>query len=180
MGVLLQLLLLAQLSQPPRTFPIPANMRETWPGAKLSEADNQALQNVVRAEPFVRETKQQSEFTLNTADIALGTLGNAVIATPTSPILCGTGGCPIYIYVRERSRFRKVLEYFGWAYGVVDSDGKVPDVVIAANVGGGQVSLRLFRYDGNIFRSRACDMLTSHSDVTPGSWWKVSTVTPCE
>jgi hypothetical protein len=23
-------------------------------------------------------------------------------------------------------------------------------------------------------------MLTSHADVTPGSWWKVSDIAPCE
>jgi hypothetical protein len=182
MGVLLQLLLIAQLSQPPHTFPIPADMRETWPGAKLSETENKALRKIVKAEQYVRETKQESEFTLNTADVELGALGEAVIATPTNPILCGTGGCPIYIYVRERSGFRKVLDYFGWAFGVVDSNGKIPDMVIAANVGGGQISLRLFRYDGAHFRSRACEMLTSKSGLEPGTWWNASevTTTPCE
>jgi hypothetical protein len=180
MSVLLRLLLIAQLSQPAQTFPIPENMRETWPGAKLSETENRALQKTVKAEQYVRETKQESEFTLNTADIALGALGKAVIASPTSPILCGTGGCPIYIYVRDRSGFRKVLEYFGWAFGVANSNGKIPDIVIAANLGGGQLSLRLFRYDSTTFRSRACEVLTSHAEVSPSSWWKVSDVTPCE
>jgi len=92
-SVLLQLLLF-----PPKsvaTFPIPADMRETWPGAKLSEADKPLLQKAVNASLRDLHEESQSRVDFDSAEITLGPLGKAVIVLLSSRLYCGTGGCPI-------------------------------------------------------------------------------------
>jgi hypothetical protein len=76
------------------TFPIPADMHETWSGAKLSEAGKQLLQKAVNAD--LRDLQEESESTVDTAEIALGPLGKGVIVRLSRSVFCGTGGCPIY------------------------------------------------------------------------------------
>src|SRR5450755_1752650 len=127
-SVLLQLLLF-----PPKsvaTFPIPANMRETWPGAKLSEADKPLLQKAVNASLRDLHEESQSPVDFDSAEIALGPLGKAVIVLLSSRLYCGTGGCPIFAYVREKTGYRKVLSFFGWAFAVVDARVATTDLVI--------------------------------------------------
>ena len=172
-AILLPLLLLALAPQSASTFPIPADMHETWSGAKLSEADKQLLQKAVNAD--LRDL-QESQSTVDTAEIALGPLGKGVIVLLSRSFLCGTGGCPIYAYVREKTGYRKVLSSFGWAFAVVDSHGAVPDLVIAGNAGGARITLHLFHYAGKTFSPRACEMLTSKTGDTPSSWWDPSQV----
>jgi hypothetical protein len=144
-------------------------MHETWSGAKLSEADKQLLQKAVNAD--LRALPEESQSTVDTAEIALGPLGKGVIVLLSRSSLCGTGGCPIYAYVREKTGYRKILSSFGWAFAVVDSHGAVPDLVLAGNAGGARITLHLFHYDGNTFSTRACEMLTSKTGDTPSSWW---------
>ena len=163
------------------TFPIPTDMRETWPGAKLSEADKQLLQKAVSSDLRDLQKESQSPVDVDTAEIALGPLGKGVIALLSNPIVCGTGGCPIYAYVHEKTGYRKVLSSFGWAFAVVDSHGEAPELVIAGNAGGIRITLLLFHYGGKTFSNRACEMLTSKTGDTPSSWWDPSLVNiePC-
>jgi hypothetical protein len=173
-AILLRLLLFALAPQSATTFPIPADMHETWPGVKLSEADKRLLQKAVNAD--LRVLQEESQPTADTAQIALGPLGKSVIIQLSRSSLCGSGGCPIYAYVREKTGYRKVLSSFGWAFGVVDSHGAVPDLVLAGNAGGARITLHLFHYDGKIFSMRACEMLTSKYGDEPSSWWDPSQV----
>jgi hypothetical protein len=154
-------------------------MHETWSGAKLSEADKQLLQRTVNAD--LRDLQEESQSTVDTADIALGTLGKGVIVLMSRSFLCGTGGCPIYVYVREKAGYRKVLSSAGWAFAAVDSHGAVPELVLAGNAGGARITLHLFHYDGKTFNTQACEMLTSKTEDTPSSWWDPSQVNiePC-
>jgi hypothetical protein len=52
-------------------------MHETWPGAKLSEADKRLLQRAVN--PDLRDLQEKSQSTVDTAQIAFGPLGKGVI-----------------------------------------------------------------------------------------------------
>jgi hypothetical protein len=178
-AILLPLLSFALAPQSAATFPIPADMRETWSGAKLSEADKQLLQKAVNTD--LRDLQEESQSTVDTAEIALGPLGKGVIVLLSRSPICGTGGCPIYAYVREKTGYRKVLSSFGWAFAVVDSDGAVPDLVLAGNAGGARITLHLFHYGLKTFSKRACEMLTSKTGDTPSSWWDPSQVNiePC-
>jgi hypothetical protein len=100
----------------------------------------------------------------------------------SSKLYCGTGGCPIFAYVREKTGYRKVLSSFGWAFAVVDSLDATPDLVIARNAGGGRMMLLLFHYSGKNFNMRTCEILTSKTgDEFPSSWWDLSLVNiePC-
>jgi hypothetical protein len=154
-------------------------MHETWSGAKLSRADKQLLQNAVNAD--LRDLQEEFESTVDTAKIALGSPGKGVLVRLSSSFLCGTGGCPICAYVREKTGHRKVLSSFGWAFAAVDSHGAVPDLVLAGNGGGARITLHLFHCDGKTLGTRTCEMLTSKTGDTPSSWWDPSQVNiePC-
>src|ERR1700688_3341329 len=177
-------ILLPLLLFPPQsvaTFPIPADMRETWPGAKLSEADKPLLQKAVNAGLRDLHEESQSAVDFDSAEIALGPRGKAVIVLLSSRLYCGTGGCPIFAYVREKTGYRKVLSSFGWAFAVVDSRAATPDLVIARNAGGGLITLLLFHYSGKTFNRPDCEILTSKAGDPPSSWWDPSLVNiePC-
>jgi hypothetical protein len=178
-AILLPPLLFALAPQSTATFPIPADMHEAWPGAKLSGADKQLLRKAVTSD--LRDLQEESQSTVDTAEIALGPLGKGVLVLLSGPLFCGTGGCPIYAYVREKTGYRKVLSSFGWAFAVVDSHGAVPDLVLAGNAGGARITLHLFHYEGKTYSTRACEMLTSKTEDTPNSWWDPSQVNiePC-
>jgi len=178
-AILLPLLLFALAPESAATFPIPADMHDTWSGAKLSEAGKQLLQKAVNAD--LPDLQEESESTVDTAEIALGPLGKGVIVRLSRSVFCGTGGCPIYAYVREKTGYRKVLSSFGWAFAVVGSHGAAPDLVLAGNAGGARITLHLFHYDGKTFSKRACEMLASKTGDTPSSWWDPSQVDiePC-
>ncbi len=190
--MLLPLLLFPPAPQSSATFPVPADMHETWPGAKLTGADKQLLQKAVAPELLdededSRSGKKYSFDSLDTADIALGTLGKGVIVLMSGSSLCGTGGCPIYVYVIEKPGYRKVLGDKrtgpgGWAFAVVNSKTTIPDLVIAASLGGGLMELGLFRYSGDAFSRQACEILTAKNPAsTLSSWWDPSQVViePC-
>jgi hypothetical protein len=188
----LTLLLFPPAPQSPGTFPIPPDMHETWPGAKLTDADKQLLQKAVGPElrdedEDSRSGKKYSFDSLDTADIALGTLGKGVMVLMSGSSLCGTGGCPIYVYVSEKRGYRKVLGDKtrgpgGWAFAVVRSKTTIPDLVIAANLGGGLMELGLFRYSGDAFSRQACEILTAKNpNTTLSSWWDplAVSISPC-
>jgi hypothetical protein len=168
--------------QSPPTFPIPADMREDWPGATLNEADKGLLQRAMAAE--IRNQgdedpdsgKKYSFGSIDTADVALGKLGKGVIVKMSGSFSCGTGGCPIYVYVREKEGYRKVLRTFGWAFAAVGSKATTPTLVIASNLGGGHMVLTLYRYAGEAFTDQACDVLTWKDVSATNSWWDTSQV----
>jgi hypothetical protein len=192
-ALLLLLLPFASAPQSPATFPIPADMHEIWPGAKLTDADKQLLQKAAAPELHdenedSRSGKKYSFESLDTADIALGTLGKGVIVLMSGSALCGTGGCPIYAYVHEKGEYKKVLGGekkgagpIGWAFTVVNSKTTIPDLVIARSNGGGQVALTLFRYSGDAFVPQACEILSAKNPTSTSSWWDPSQVSiePC-
>lgn len=169
-------------SQPPPTFPVPADMREEWPGANLNEAEKGLLQRSMAAE--IRNQgdedpdsgKKYSFSSIDTADVALGKLGKGVIVKMSGSFFCGTGGCPIYVYVREKGGYRKVLRTFGWAFAVVGSKATTPTLVVAFNQGGGHMILTLYRYAGDAFTDQACDVLTWKDVNATNSWWDTSQV----
>jgi hypothetical protein len=180
-AILLPLILFPVTPQSGGTFPIPGDMREIWPGAKLSEADKPLLQEAVNASLRDLHQESKSPVDFDSAEIALGPLGKGVIVLLSSRLYCGTGDCPIFAYVREKTGYRIVLSVGGWAFAVVDSHDPTPDLVIARNAGGGLITLLLFRYSGKTFNMQACEILTSKTGDTPNSWWDPSLVNigPC-
>ena len=126
--------------------------------------------------------KKYSFSQVDSAEISLGTLGNGVIVIMSGSAFCGTGGCPIYVYVREKARYRKVLnDSLGWAFAVVDSRTAVPNLAIASNAGGGQIVLMVYGYAEKSFQRESCETLTSKDGRTPDSWWDAEQVNiqPC-
>ena len=131
--------------QPTSTFPIPRDIEETWPGAKLNDAENQLPERAVPSDlrDLERDCSQKTaSASVDSADLNLGKLGQGVLVRMCGSCACGvTGNCPIYAYFRETGGFRKILSdkrrgTFGWAFSVVDSNSETPDLVIAKNLGG--------------------------------------------
>lgn len=177
-SLLLPLFLLTPVPQSPATFPISADMHEIWPGVKLSDADTQLLRKAVESdlrdldEEALAE-KKNTFASVDTADLPLGELAKGVIVLMSGSPMCGNGGCPIYAYVREKSRYRKVLGDKrkgpgGWAFGVINTNLEVPDLVIASNLSGGVIVLTLYRYSGKTFTSEGCETLTAKEGAPSG------------
>ena len=184
--LLLALSFLFQGAPAPKLFPIPDHMEFAFAGVTLSETNSKLLQTAFGAdwqEDYFDAKKLASE-QVAMADISLGRLGNGVILKVNDEVLCGSGGCPLYAYVREKTGYRAVAKSFGWAYGVVATKSDVPDLAFASNGGGGKMNLLLQGYDGQHFVDKACETLTAKEGLpkSPNDWWDASkvSVAPCE
>ena len=178
--------LLFQVTPAPKLFPIPESMEHEFPGVQLSETNGRRLQMTFGAdwkEDFFDAKKLVSE-RIEMASLSLGKLGSGVILKVNDEILCGTGGCPLYAYIREKDGYRAVAKSFGWAYGVVRTKSDIPDLAFASNGGGGTMTLKLQSYDGQHFVDKACETLIAKEGFpkSPDDWWDPSKVSlrPCE
>lgn len=170
----------------PKLFPIPGHMEFAFPGVNLSETNGKLLQTAFGAdwkEDYLDAKKLASE-RIAMAGIALGKLGSGIVLKVNDEVLCGTGGCPLYVYVREKVGYRVVAKSFGWAYGVVATKSEVPDLAFASNGSGGRMTVTLQSYDGQHFVDKACEMLVSGDSMppTPDDWFNPAfvQVRPCE
>ena len=173
---------------PPATklFPIPENMQYEFPGVKLTPREAKLLEkafssDLAKLEPCDKKPLSEQ---FATAEVSLEKLGRGIVVKLNDSCLCGTGGCPINVYIREKDLYRTIDESFGWAFGVVESGSDVPDLAFASSGGGGRMTLLLQRYDGRHFVDKACEMLVSEGGFppTPEDWFnpKLVKVRPCE
>ena len=187
----ISLCVFAQSPEASKLFPIPTRMDETWPDAALSASEKNLLRKAVEPDlsDLERYCEEKSTFgSLHKTNIALGTLGTGVIVSTYGSCMCGaTGNCAIYLYTREKDRYREVLRNgkriaYGFAFATVASKADIPDLVLAANGGGSEVSLTEYRYVGDKFVPQACETLTADIGSGPKSWWDPNEVTvqPCE
>jgi len=111
------------------------------------------------------------------AGVSLGKLGKGVVVRMSGSCVCrATGNCPMHAYARKKAGYRLVADGgMGWAFGVVDSQADVPDLVFASNGGGGQIGLGLYRYVGGRYVVQACETLIKKDDAD-ASWWDPSAV----
>lgn len=176
------------LSQKPpaaKLFPIPENMDYEFPGVKLTTTDAKLLRRAFEADFRKADWgERQPPEKLAMTSISLGKLGYGLILKVNDNVVCGTGGCPLYVYVRKKGAWRSVAQSFGWAFGIVPSESDVPDLAFASSAGGGLMTLSLQHYNGHVFMDYACEMLTAKKGFprTQDDWWdldKVS-VSPCE
>lgn len=184
--------LFAQSHESSRLFAIPKEMDKTWPDAVLGDSEEKLLEESVA--PDLRGLEQNCEEkpkfeSLRKTSIALGKLGQGVLVATSSRCSCGgTGNCPIYLYVRDKDRYREVLGNgkrvpYSWAFAVVDSEADIPDIVLATHSSARQVRLAKYRYVGERFAQLSCETLTAKSaGSVPRSWWDPNEVIvrPCE
>jgi hypothetical protein len=189
-SLLFSICLFAQGHEASRLFPIPEGMDKTWPDAVLSDSEKKLLKEAVEPGLRLLDCEEKPTFdSLDKTSIALGRLGNGVLVATNSRCSCGgTGNCPIYLYVREKSRYREVLGNgrwapYSWAFAVVNSKTGTPDIVLATHSSARQVSLTKYRYVGDRFVPQACETLTAkNAESGPKSWWDPNEVLvqPCE
>lgn len=175
-ALLSSICLLFQSNPRAELFPVPQDMKFTFPGVNLSPSEAKLLEKAVSGDLAKQDAcdKKRPSFAQHaTAKLSLGKLGNGIIVKAEDTCLCGTGGCPIFVYVREEDRYRTVAESFGWAFGVVATKSDIPDLAFASNEGGGRLSLILQRYEGRKFVDHACETLISKKDFppTPEDWF---------
>lgn len=179
-------LVFVQGPRAPKLFPIPTTMQKMFPGADLNDADTKLLRKSLEADlgSLDQECGDESlSDSLALAGVDLGKLGKGVIVAVHGSCMCGaTGDCPMFVYAREKDRFRQVASSGGWAYGVVKTEAAIPDLVFASKGGGMHIYLNLYRYSGDKFVERGCELLTPKGDNGPTSWWDPSQVVvrPCE
>jgi len=170
---------MAQSLQAPKSFPIPEDMQEDWPGAGLSEAETKLLEKAVQAD--LLEADCETKLSLDRVEMAgvsLGKLGKGVVVVRMAgSCVCGaTGNCPLRAYALRKGGYRLVADgLMGWAFGVADSKAAVPALVFASSGGGGQASLRLYRYVDGRYLLQACETLIK-KDRADASWWDPSAV----
>jgi hypothetical protein len=78
--LLIPLCLVAQKAQSPKSFPIPEDMQEDWPGAGLNEAETKLLQKAVQADLLEVEADCETKLSLDRVEmvgVSLGKLGKA-------------------------------------------------------------------------------------------------------
>lgn len=96
--------LLFQRGPAAKLFPIPENMEYEFSGAKLSPAEVKLLEKAFSADfanqDFCDKEPPLSE--LSTANVSLGRLRSGIIVKVNDSCICGTGGCPMFVYVREK------------------------------------------------------------------------------
>lgn len=191
-SLLLSACLSAQNPEASRLFAIPQGLDKTWPDAVLTDSEKNLLREAVESNlrDLEKNCEEKSAFdSLNKTSVALGTLGKGVIVATRGSCSCGTAGnCPIYLYVRDKDRYREVLRNgkripYGWAFAVVDSKADVPDIVLATH--DSVVEQRLTKYQSvnGRFALQACETLTAkNSDSGPKNWWDPDEVSvqPCE
>jgi hypothetical protein len=191
-SLLFSIYLFARNYDASRLFPIPEGLDKTWPDAVLSDSEKKLLREAV--EPDLRDLEgcgdEKPTFeSLVKTSIALGRLGKGVLVAPNRRCYCGgTGNCPVYLYVREKDRYREVLRNgkrvpYSWAFAVVNSQPDIPEIVLATNSSARQVNLTKYRYVGDRFFPQACETLTAkNTDSGPKSWWDPDQVLirPCE
>ena len=186
--LLIPFCVMTQSSPSPKPFPIPENMHETWLGAGLNDAETKLLLKALWADRFDPKADRATKLSLDSIDMAgvsLGKLGKGVLVLMSGSSSCGNANCPIYVYTREEHTYReirfdkskkRIMQPYGWAFGVVDSKAEVPDLVFASNEGGPQVGLYLYSYVGDIFVLQACETLTKKDLESGASWWDPSAV----
>ena len=193
-SLLFSVSLFAQNSTSSDFFPIPKGLDKVWPNAVLSDKEESLLRKAV--EPDLRALERENDCTQETSTfdsvdktrLPLGKLGNGIFVATNSSCVCAKAGCPVYLYLPEKYRYRGVLSgdgevAVGWAFALVDSRSGIPDLVLASNPGHGVVVLTKYRYLGGKFVSHACEKLVAKNwPDSPNSWWIASEVNiqPCE
>jgi hypothetical protein len=89
---------------------------------------------------------------ITAARLRLGSLGRAVVVSFSQSPECGaTGNCPMAVYVRTSSGYRRVISSGGWGYALLPSAGPVPTVAFYSNLSAGESVAAQFHYAGKKF-----------------------------
>lgn len=170
---------------PEQLFPIPSNMRDTWPSTGLDKNDETALKRALGAKAKSLSAALPGDCDKPQFDWApteLGKLGQGVVAATISPCNCGRANCAISLFVRKGAGYYEVpfdsrhREPSGWAFGLLESPSGVPDVVIASAAGGLMVGLELYRYVDDRFVLRSSECLKQRNPESPRGWWNQADV----
>jgi hypothetical protein len=110
---------------------------------------------------------------VNIADLNLGKLGKGVIVRFHGECGCGaTGNCTICAYVREKNRYRTVLncdDADGYAFALAKSQNDIPDIILVRNLSSSESQLTLFRYSSGSYSPQACETSAAiEGETEPG------------
>lgn len=81
----------------------------------------------------------------------LGSLGDGMMVSFSHAPACGTGGCPMWLFVRGPQGNRNVIKDGGWGFTVLPSGSPVPDVVFYWQMGAGETDVAKYHYEQDKF-----------------------------
>lgn len=158
----------------PQPFPIPGKV------ASLSMAPTPAeyaqLVSAIRAN-WEREKDQQTEegpglgsdFShITAARMHLGTLGDAMLVYFANSPECGaTGNCPMAVYVRQPTGYRRVINAGGWGAALLPSGGPVPDVAFYSHMSAAETDAVVFHCSNGRFAGQGGPACTDQNRSNP-------------
>lgn len=83
--------------------------------------------------------------------VSLGALGEGLVVNFLHSAACGTGGCPMWLLVRDQDAYKVAVPGAGWGYWLKSSGGPVPDLILYWQMGVGDTDVAHYRYGGGKF-----------------------------
>ena len=88
------------------------------------------------------------------ARVPLGTLGDGMMVNFRHSPSCGTGGCPMWLFLRSPQGYRSVIRTGGWGFSLVPSQSSsVPDIVFYWQMGAGETDISQYHFTQGKFVS---------------------------
>jgi hypothetical protein len=82
------------------------------------------------------------------ARVPLGTLGDGMMVNFRHSPSCGTGGCPMWLFLRGPQGYRNVIKEGGWGFSLAPSgqSSSVPDIAFYWQMGAGETDVAQYHF----------------------------------
>lgn len=78
--------------------------------------------------------------------VPLGSLGPGIMVNFLHSPSCGTGGCPMWLFLHGPHGYRNVIKAAGWGFSLVASGGSVPDISFYWQMGASETDVGQYHY----------------------------------
>lgn len=87
------------------------------------------------------------------ARVPLGSLGDGMMVNFRHSPSCGTGGCPMWLFLRDPQGYRNAIRTGGWGFSLVPSgqSSSVPDIAFYWQMGAGETDVAQYHFDRGKF-----------------------------
>ena len=166
---------LSQDSSKPLSFRVPTQLVAL--SQLISPGEYTALIAAIRKEIAGPEVSRMMDEGLDPGDlnwitavrVPLGSLHGAVMVNFGHSPSCGTGGCPMWLFVRDAEGYRSLIRAGGWGFSLQPSGGPVPDIAFYWQMGAGETDVSQFRFaKGKFVRMAAHPAKCGGEDDTRG------------
>jgi hypothetical protein len=78
--------------------------------------------------------------------VPLGPMGEGMMVDFRHSPSCGTGGCPMWLFLRDPQGYRNVIKNGGWGFALLPSGGPVPDIAFYWQMGAGETDVTQYHF----------------------------------